>query len=301
MLRENIQDLLAFVLVARERSFTKAAAQIGVSQSTLSHTIRALEERLGLRLLTRTTRSVSPTEAGERVLEGIAPLLTEIEAELAALIELRDQPGGLVRISSTDYATNTVLWPRLAPVMHQWPGLRIEIVTDYALGDIVAQRVDIGIRSGAQVARDMIAVRIAPDYRFAVVGAPAYLKAHPAPQTLAELPGHNCINLRTGTHDAVLPWTLMDGDKEIQLRVEGQWVFSNTYHKLDAALAGYGLAHLPEDLARPHVEAGHLRWVLPRHWPTHDGLHAYYPSRRQSSRALRVVIDALRWHPDEPR
>lgn len=295
MLRENLQDLLAFVAVARERSFTKAAAQLGVSQSTLSHTLRALEERLGLRLLTRTTRSVSPTEAGQRVLEGIAPLLAEIESELAGLVDLRDKPSGLIRISSTDYATHAVLWPRLAPVMHGYPDLRIEIVNDNALTDIVAQRFDIGVRVGTQVAKDMIAVRIGPDFRFAIVGAPAYLDAHPAPQSPQDLAAHDCINLRTSTHGAVLPWSLNHEGREVQVRVEGQWTFSNTAHKLEAALAGYGLAHVPEDMARPHVEAGRLRWVMQDWWPTCEGLHAYYPSRRQSSRALRVVIDALRW------
>ena len=295
MLRENLQDLLAFVAVARERSFTKAAAQLGVSQSTLSHTLRALEERLGLRLLTRTTRSVAPTEAGQRVLEGIAPLLAEIESELAGLVDLRDKPSGLIRISSTDYATHAVLWPRLAPVMHDYPDLRIEIVNDNALTDIVAQRFDIGVRVGTQVAKDMIAVRIGPDFRFAVVGAPAYLDARPAPQSPQDLAAHDCINLRTGTHGAVLPWWLHHEGREVQVRVEGQWTFGNTLHKLEAALAGYGLAHVPEDMARPHVEAGRLCWVMQDWWPTCEGLHAYYPSRRQSSRALRVVIDALRW------
>ena len=297
MLRENLPDLLSFVVVARERSFTKAAAQLGVSQSTLSHAMRALEERLGLRLLTRTTRSVAPTEAGLRVLAGIAPLLAEIETELAGLTDLRDTPSGAIRISSTEYATHTILWPRLAPAMHAYPDLRVEIVNDNALIDIVADRFDIGVRNGAQVAKDMIAVRIGPDYRFAVVGAPAYLDAHPAPQTPQDLAGHNCINLRTSTHGAVLPWLLCHAGQEVQARVEGQWVFGNTAQKLEAALAGYGLAHLPEDLARPHVEAGRLRWVMQDWWPRCEGLHAYYPSRRQSSRALGVVIDALRWRP----
>jgi len=295
MLRENLQDLLTFVVVARERSFTKAAAQLGVSQSNLSHVIRGLEERLGLRLLTRTTRSVSPTEAGQRVLAGIAPLFTEIETELGNLVELRDKPSGVVRISSTDYATHTIVWPRLAPLMHGYPDLRIEIVNDNTLTDIVAERYDLGIRTGSQVAKDMIAVRIGPDFRFAVVAAPGYLDARGTPQAPQDLARHDCINLRTSTHGAVLPWTFAHEGRESQVRVEGQWVFSNTQHKLDAALAGYGLAHLPEDMARPHVEAGRLRWVMPTWWPTCEGLHAYYPSRRQSSRALRVVIDALRW------
>lgn len=297
MLRENLPDLMIFILVARERSFTKAAAQLGVSQSTLSHTIRRLEERLGLRLLTRTTRTVAPTEAGGRVLDGIAPLLVEMEARLCELADLRDTPAGVIRISSTDYATQTILWPRLAPVMHANPQLRIEIVNDNVLADIVAERFDIGVRTGGQVAKDMIAVRIGPDFRFAIVGSPDYLDAHPAPQTPQDLAQHNCINLRTGTHDSILPWSLNSPAGAMQVRVQGQWVFSNSFHKLEAALAGYGLAHIPEEIAMPHVEAGRLRWVMQAWWPTCEGLHAYYPSRRQSSRAMRAVIDTLRWSP----
>jgi DNA-binding transcriptional LysR family regulator len=295
MLRENLHDLLDLVAVARERSFTRAAAQLGISQSTLSHKIRALEERVGVRLLTRTTRSVSPTEAGERLLQGIAPHFEEIEAEMAALRELRETPAGAIRITSTDYAANTVLWPKLFKVLRDYPDIRIEISIDYGLRDIVADRFDIGVRSGDQVAKDMIAVRIAPELRFAVVGSPSYLEKHPAPQDPQQLVEHNCINLRLPTHGSLLPWELKKNKKELQVRVEGQVVVTGTYQMLEAALGGCGLAYIPEDVAAPHVAKGQLRWVLRDWYPTYPGLHAYYPSRRQSSRALQVVIDALRY------
>jgi DNA-binding transcriptional LysR family regulator len=297
MPRENLHDLLAFVAVARERSFTRAAAQLGISQSTLSHKICGLEERMGLRLLTRTTRSVSPTEAGERLLNSVAPRFEEIEAELAALDELRDRPAGTVRITATDYAANTILWPRLSKVLPDYPDIKVEISIDYALRDIVAERFDIGVRSGDQVAKDMIAVRIGPPMRLAIVGAPSYLQAHARPETPQQLLEHNCINLRLPTLGGLLPWELRSGERELQVRVEGQLVLSNAYQMLAAALEGFGLAYVPEDLARPHVEQGRLEWVLPEWYPTYPGLHAYYPSRRQSSRALQVVIEALRYRP----
>jgi DNA-binding transcriptional LysR family regulator len=295
MPRENLHDLLAFVAVARERSFTRAAAQLGISQSTLSHTIKALEERLGMRLLTRTTRSVSPTEAGERLLNTIAPRFEEIEAELAALGELRDKPAGTIRITATDYAANTVLWPRLAKVLPDYPELRVEISIDYALRDIVEDRFDIGVRSGDQVAKDMIAVRLGPPRRMAMVASPAYLQRYPAPTTPQQLMEHRCINLRLPTYGGLLPWELARGGESLQVRVEGQVTVTNTYQKLEAALGGLGIATLPEDLAQPHVDSGRLRWVLEEWFPTLPGQHAYYPSRRQSSRALQVVIDAIRY------
>jgi DNA-binding transcriptional LysR family regulator len=297
MARENFNDLLAFIAVARERSFTRAAAQLGVSQSALSHTIRALENRLGLRLLTRTTRSVAPTEAGERILRTVAPRFEEIEAELTAVTELRDVPAGTIRITATDYATNTILWPKLSKVLRKYPEIKVEIITDYGLTDIVADRYDIGIRHGDQVAKDMIAVRIAPAMKMSIVGSPAYIEKQALPKTPQDLMAHNCINLRLPTHGAFYAWELKKGSREVQVRVEGQLAFNGTYHMLDAALAGYGLAYLPSDLAQPHVAAGRLVRVLDDWCPTFPGLHAYYASRSESSRAMALVIDSLRYRP----
>ncbi len=294
MARENFNDLLAFIAVAREQSFTRAAAQLGVSQSALSHTIRALETRLGVRLLTRTTRSVSPTEAGERLLQTVPLCFEEIEAELAAIAELRDKPAGTIRITATDHATKTILWPRLSRVLRKYPELKVEIITDYGLSDIVADRYDIGVRHGDQVAKDMIAVRIAPDMRMVIVGSPAYLEKRQLPKTPQDLTTHNCINLRLPTLGAFYAWELKKGNREVQVRVEGQLAFNGTYQMLDAALSGYGLAYIPADVAQAHVAAGRLKWVLEDWFPTFPGLHAYYASRRQSSRAMTLIIDALR-------
>ena len=297
MPRENFNDLLAFIAVARERSFTKAAAKLGVSQSALSHTMRGLEARLGIRLLTRTTRSVSPTPAGERLLSSVAPRFNEIEEELAALGELRDQPAGTIRITTDEHAAYTILQPKLAQLLPQYPDIKVEVVVDFGLADIVAQRYDVGIRLGDQVAKDMIAVRIAPDLRMAVVGAPGYLAKHKRPRKPQDLTGHNCINLRLPTHGGLFAWEFEKDGHEVKVRVEGQLVFNGTGQMLSAALAGGGLAYVPEDLARPHIAAGQLKQVL-RDWcPTFQGYHLYYPSRRQSSRALAVLIDALRYRP----
>lgn len=297
MPRENINDLLAFLAVARERSFTRAAGKLGVSQSALSHTVRALEERLGLRLLTRTTRSVAPTEAGERLLQSVGPRIEEIEAEIAALQELRDKPAGTIRITTTDFAADTVLWPRLSKLLPEYPDLKVEIVVDYGLSDIVAERFDIGVRWGDQVAKDMIAVRIGPDARLAIVGAPSYLDRHPAPKTPQDLLSHNCITLRLPTRGGLYAWELRKGKRELQVRVDGQLTCNGVYQMLNGAIDGAGLAFLPEELARPHVEAGRLRWVMEDWFPTFPGLHIFYPSRRQHSRALSVVVEALRYRP----
>ena len=297
MPRHNLHDLLAFLAVAREQSFTRAAAQLGVSQSTLSHTVKQLEARLGVRLLTRTTRSVAPTEAGERLVQTLVPHFQEIEAEIAAIGDLRDKPAGTVRITATDYAADTILWPKLSKLLLGHPDIRVEMSIDYALLDIVADRFDIGIRAGDQVAKDMIAVRIGPDRRMAIVASPAYLKRRPAPSTPRTLIEHNCVNLRLPTHGGLMPWELAKGREMLQVRVEGQVVLTNTYQMLEAALRGVGLAYVPDDLAQPHIEGGRLRKVLEDWWPTLPGQHAYYPSRRQSSRALQLVIDALRLRP----
>jgi DNA-binding transcriptional LysR family regulator len=295
MPREDLQDLAAFFLVARVRSFTRAAAQLGLSQSALSHKMRELESRMGVRLLTRTTRSVSPTEVGEHLLRTVAPRFEEIEAELAALGELRDKPAGTIRITASDYSANTLVWPKLSKMLHAYPDIKVEVVADYGLSDIVADRFDIGVRWGDMVAKDMIAVRIGPDRRMVIAGSPSYLDRHPEPKTPQQLTEHNCINLRLPTSGGLLPWELRKGRRQLQVRVEGQLIFGSVFSMLEAALAGHGLVYLPEDLAQPHVARSELRLVLSDWFPTFQGHHAYYPSRRQSSRALSVVIDALRY------
>jgi len=297
--KENISDLLALIAVAREGSFTKAAATMGISQSGLSHRIRALETRMGLRLLARTTRSVSPTEAGERVLRTVAPRLAEIEEELQALADLRDKPVGTVRITATDLVVDTILWPRLAPLLARYPDIKLEFSTDYRLTDIVEHRFDIGVRGGGHVEKDMIAVRISPDIQRMVVGAPAYFDRHPVPQTPEDLLQHNCISLRLLSSGRLYAWPLKKGEREAVVRVEGQLVFSGSYQVLNAALDGAGLAFTTDAIAKPHVEAGRLRQVLEDWSPTQPGYHLYYPSHRQLSRAVTMVIDALR-HRDAP-
>jgi DNA-binding transcriptional LysR family regulator len=294
MLRENVSDLLAFIAVAREGSFTRASAKLGVTQSALSHTLRALEARMGVRLLNRTTRSVAPTAAGERLLRTVAPHFEEIESELTAIVETRGKPAGTIRITTTDYAADTVLLPRLAKVLPDYPDIKVEIVVDYGLTDIVSQRFDIGVRWGDQVAKDMIAVRIAPDARLAIVGSPAYLETHPIPKQPKDLLKHNCITLRLPTRGGLYAWELKKGKRQTQVRVDGQFTFNGTYQMLNAAIAGAGLAFVPEDLARPHVEDGRLKWVLEEWFPTFPGLHIFYPSRREYSKALSIVVDALR-------
>ncbi|WP_414472864.1 LysR family transcriptional regulator [Microvirga sp. M2] len=290
----NLNDLLAFLAVARERSFTKAAAQLGVSQSALSQTIRQLEERLGLRLLTRTTRSVSPTEAGERLLRSVGPRLDEIEDEIEALSELRDKPAGTIRITATDYAIDHVLWPKLERFLPKYPDIHVELSIDYGLTDIAAQAFDAGVRLGEQVARDMISVRIGPDIRFAVVGSRSYFRKHPAPQTPEDLVHHTCINLRLPTRGGLWAWEFEKDDQELRVRVEGQLVFNGINQVLNAAAAGFGLAYVPEDLAQPHLATGRLVRVLADFCPVWPGYHLYYPSRRQSSPAFALLVDALR-------
>src|SRR6266581_2378615 len=294
MQREHFNDLIAFLAVARERSFTRAAAKLGVSQSALSHTINGLEARLGLRLLTRTTRSVSPTEAGERLLRTVGHRFEEIEAELEALSELRDKPAGTIRITSIDYAADTILLPKLAKVLPEYPDIKVEITVDYGLTDIVAERYDAGVRSGEQVAKDMIAVRIGPDMRMAVVGAPSYFAERSPPKKPQELTDHNCINLRLPTYGGLYAWEFEKGDRELKVRVDGQLVFNGTFQMLNAALAGFGLAYVPEDLAQPHFARGRLKRVLEDWCPPYAGYHLYYPSRRQSSAAFSLLVDALR-------
>src|SRR5918998_761087 len=294
MQRGKLDDLLAFLAVARERSFTRAAAQLGVSQSTLSHTIRELEERLGIRLLTRTTRSVSPTEAGERLLRNIGPHFEEIEAELDALSDLRERPAGTVRITVGDHPYKTVLWPKLAKLLRDYPDIKADVVIDNGLVDIAAERFDAGVRLGEQVAKDMIAVRIGPDVRFAVVGAPSYFADKPTPRTPQDLLGHTCINLRLPTYGGLYAWEFERDGHELAVRVEGQLVFNGIFQILNAAVDGFGLAHVPEDIALPHIASGRLERVLEGWCPSWTGYHLYYPSRRQSSPAFNLVVEALR-------
>jgi DNA-binding transcriptional LysR family regulator len=295
MQRGHLDDLLAFVAVGRERSFTKAAAKLGVSQSALSHTIRDLEARLGVRLLTRTTRSVAPTDAGERLLHRLGPRFEEIEAELAALSELRDKPAGTIRITATDYAVDTILWPKLVKFVRRYPDIKIEITIEYGLTDIVTQRFDAGVRAGEQVAKDMIAVRIGPDLRIAVVGAPSYFKKLPEPKRPQDLIGHDCINLRLSTLGGLYAWEFEKAGRELKVRVEGQLVFNASAQMLNAALAGFGIAYVPEDLAQPHIAKGRLKRVLEDWCPPYAGFHLYYPSRRQPSAAFALLVEALRY------
>ena len=295
MQRGKLDDLLAFLAVGQARSFTKAAAKLGVSQSALSHTIRELEARLGVRLLTRTTRSVSPTEAGERLLQAVAPRLEEIEAELAAVTELREKPAGTIRMTAMEYASDTILLPKLAKLLREYPDIKVEITIDYGLTDIVAQRYDAGVRSGEQVAKDMIAVRIGPDMRMAVVGAPSYFTGRSEPKKPQDLMGHNCINLRLPTHGGVYAWEFEQDGRELRVRVEGQLTYNTTGQMLNAALAGLGLAYVPEGMAQPHVTKGRLKRVLEDWCPPYSGYHLYYTSRRQPSAAFALLVDALRY------
>jgi DNA-binding transcriptional LysR family regulator len=295
MQRGNLDDLSAFLIVAREGSFTKAAAKLGVSQSALSYTIKELEARLKLRLLTRTTRSVSPTAAGERLLRNVAPRIEEIEAELAALRDLREKPSGTIRITATEYASNAVLLPKLAKLLREYPDIKVEIISDYGLTDIVAQRFDAGVRDGEQVAKDMIAVRIGPDSSMAVVGAPSYFRNRPEPRKPPELVEHNCINLRLSSHGGLYAWEFEKGSRELRVRVEGQLFFNTTTQMLHAALAGLGLAYLPEGLVQSHINKGRLKRVLEDWCPPYPGYHLYYPSRRQPSAAFTLFVDALRY------
>ncbi|MCB8876006.1 LysR family transcriptional regulator [Acidisoma silvae] len=294
MLQGNMNDLVAFLAVATERSFTKAAAKLGVSQPALSQTIRQLEERLDLRLLVRTTRSVSPTEAGEKLIQSIGPRFADIEEDLNALRSARGKPTGMIRITVGDHAATTILWPKLVPFLKTYPDIGIELTTDYGLRDIVAERYDAGVRLGGQVAKDMIAVRIAPDIRFIIVGSPAYFAGHAPPRTPQDLPDHSCINLRLPTYGGLYPWELEKDGVELKVRAEGRFVFNSTFSVLDAAVAGFGLAHVPEDIAAPYVKKGKLRQVLQDWSPAWPGYHLYYPSRRQSSPAFSLLVNALR-------
>ncbi|WP_375787066.1 LysR family transcriptional regulator [Bradyrhizobium sp. Pha-3] len=295
MPRHDVNDLIAFLAVARERSFTRAAARLGVSQSALSHTMRALEERLGVRLLTRTTRSVAPTEAGERLLQGIGPRFEEIEAELTALNALREKPAGTIRINAGEHAAETILWPALEKFLPRYPDIKVELTVDNGLADIVAERFDAGVRLGEQLAKDMIAVRIAPDFRMVVVGAPSYFKRRDRPKRPQDLTQHACINIRLPTHGGIYAWEFEKRGRAIRVRVDGQLVFNSTALRIKAALAGLGLAYVAEDQVQAQLAKGQLVQVLDDWCAPFPGYHLYYPSRRQSSPAFALLVDALRY------
>ena len=295
MLRDELGDLAAFLAVAEERSFTRAAARLGTSQSALSHTVRRLEARLGLRLLTRTTRSVAHTEAGERLLETLRPALDEIDARLAALSELRDKPAGTIRITTGQHAAETILWPALLRLLPHYPDVRVELSVDQALTDIVAERYDAGVRLGEQVARDMIAVRIGPDMRMAVVGAPAYFATRPKPKTPHDLTHHTCINLRFPTLGGLYAWEFEKDGRALNVRVDGPLVFNVMPMILKAATDGFGLAFVLEDQAAPLIADGRLLRVLADWCPPFPGYHLYYPSRRQLTPAFALLVESLRY------
>jgi DNA-binding transcriptional LysR family regulator len=291
----DLNDIAAFLAVARARSFTRAAAQLGVSQPALSQTVRGLEARLGLRLLTRTTRSVSPTEAGERLIQVAGPLIEAVDAELAAIGTLRDQPSGTIRITADDHAMRTVLWPSLERLLPEHPAVKVEIVIDYGLTDIAAGGFDAGIRTGELVAKDMIAVPIGPELRSAVVAAPSYFAGRPRPKTPQDLTSHNCINLRLPTHGGLYAWEFEKRGRKVRVRVNGQLTFNGSAPMRDAALAGLGLAYLPEDSVQAHLDAGTLVRVLADWCPPYPGYHLYYPSSRQPTQAFRLLVEALRY------
>lgn len=295
MLRANINDLIAFSMVAKEQSFTRAAAKLGVSQSALSHAIRGLEERLGVRLLTRTTRSVAPTEAGQQLLERVAPRLAEIEDELTAITELKDKPAGTIRITAAEHAANTVLWPKLEKFLPDYPDIKVEVTIDYGLRDIVSDRFDAGIRLGEQVDKDMIAVRIGPDFRMAVVASPSYIADKSAPLTPHDLQQHSCINLRLPTLGGIYAWEFEKAGRPLRVRVDGQLILNSNAQIKKAVLAGFGMALVPEDNVREELKSGELVEFLQDWCPEFPGYYLYYPSRRQHTSAFALLVDALRY------
>lgn len=292
--REELADLNAFLIVAEERSFTRAAARLGISQSALSHTIRRLETRLRVRLLTRTTRAVAPTDAGERLLATLRPALESIGSELARLSDLNARPAGTIRITASEHATRSLLWPALARLLPAWPDVHVEVSIDPGFSNIVADRFDAGVRLGEALAKDMVAVRIGPDLRMVVVGAPDYLAAHGVPQTPQDLSAHRCINLRLHSSGALYAWELERGGQEVRVRVEGQLTFNNTDMIVGAARAGFGLGYVMEDQVADDIAAGRLVPVLEPWCHPFSGYHLYYPSRRQPSAAFALLVEALR-------
>jgi DNA-binding transcriptional LysR family regulator len=292
---QGFDELAAFAAVAKERSFTRAGAKLGVSPSALSQTIKGLEGRLGVRLLTRTTRSVAPTEAGDRLLQTVAPRFEEIEQALAALADMRERPAGTIRITAGEHAARSVLQPGLAKLLPDYPDIRVEIVVDYGLVDIVSEGFDAGVRLGEQVAKDMIALRIGPEMRMAVVGSPGYFANRPRPLTPQDLTEHNCINMRLPTYGGLFPWEFEKGGREVKVRVDGQLTFNTIRQRLDSAVQGLGLAYMPEDVATACIASGELVRVLEDWCLPFSGYHLYYPSRRHASPAFSLLLDALRF------
>ncbi|MBQ5939872.1 LysR family transcriptional regulator [Massilia sp. AB1] len=291
----KVNDLHAFLAVAREQSFTKAAARLGISPSALSHSMRGLEERLGLRLLARTTRNVAPTEAGERLMRSIAPLFDQIAAEVDALGELRDKPSGTIRITCTDDQIELCLRPKLAGFLAEYPDITLEFYVDYGFTNVVEERFDAGIRMGESISKDMIAARIGPDWRLFVVGSPSYFERHPAPATPHELTRHACVNIRHRPSGSIYAWEFEKDGQAFSVKVEGQLVFNSIIHVLNAALDGIGLAYVPEQLVAPYLADGRLKQVLTEWCPYFQGYHLYYPNRRQASPAFSALVDALRY------
>jgi DNA-binding transcriptional LysR family regulator len=296
MARTDLNQLTWFQVVAEERSFTMAAAKLGVAQSTLSHTIKQLEERMGLRLLTRTTRNVATTAAGERLLQTITPRLAEIEDEIAALTALREKPSGSIRLTLSDHALESVVWPKLKPVLKDYPDISVELVLDSTFRNIVEEGFDAGVRLGESVEKDMIAVRIGPDWRLVAVASPAYLDAHGVPEHPQDLVRHTCINMRHETAGGLYAWEFEKDSQALRVRVNGQLTFNNSYAMIDAAVNGYGVAYVPENIVERHIASGELVQVLDDWSPFFDGYFLYYPSRRQNLPAFKVIVDALRDH-----
>lgn len=294
MAKQGFNDLLWFLAVARERSFTKAAAKLGIAQSTLSHTIKRLEADMGIRLLTRTTRSVALTEAGERLRESLAPRIEEIEAEIAALMAFRDKPSGSIKITLSDHALESVVWPKLRPVLKAYPDIKLELSLDTGFRNIVEDGFDAGVRLGESVERDMIAVRIGPDWRLVAVASPGYLATHPEPKHPKDLVQHICIKRRQPTAGGLYAWEFGKNGQEIRVKVDGQLTFNNSYAMIDAAMNGYGIAYVPENIVADHIKSGDLVLVLDEWSPLFDGYFIYYPSKRQNSAAFKVIVNALR-------
>lgn len=295
MAHTKVNDLQAFLAVARDQSFTKAAERLGVTPSALSHTIRALEERLGVRLLARTTRNVAPTEAGERLMRSIAPLFDQITAEVEALGELRDKPRGTIRITCTDDQIGMCIRPMLAGFLKAYSDITLEFYVDYGFTNVVEERFDAGIRLGEAISKDMIAVRIGPDWRLVVVGSPVYFERSPLPKSPHDLTKHACVNIRHRPSGAIYAWEFEKNGKAFTVKVEGQLVFNSIMHVLNAAVDGIGLAYVPEELAAPYLADGRLKQVLTNWCPYFQGYHLYYPNRRQASPAFSALVEALRY------
>lgn len=299
MKKQDFNDLLWFLAVARERSFTKAAARLSIAQSTLSHTIKRLESQMGIRLLTRTTRNVALTEAGERLRQSLAPRIEEIEAEIADLMAFRDKPSGVIKITLSDHALQSVVWPKLRPILKDFPDIKVELSLDTGFRNIVEEGFDAGIRLGESIQKDMIAVRVGPDWRLVAVASPSYLAERSAPTHPNELVQHICINLRQETGGGLYAWEFAKGKQELRVRVNGQLTFNTTLAMIDAALHGYGIAYVPEDLVARDIKSGRLVVVLDKWSPPFDGYYIYYPSRRQNAAAFKVIVDALRYREND--